>query len=50
MRNYDELHHILSWPDDIVPTSGFVANVMDGVRFEAAAPPPIAFPWKSAEH
>jgi hypothetical protein len=30
----------------LVPTSGFLAAVMDRVREEAAAPAPIAFPWK----
>jgi len=27
---------------------GFLASVMDRVREEAAAPPPIPFPWKRA--
>ena len=44
----DELEHILSRHVDIVPSSGFVASVMDAVRSETAGPPPIAFPWKRA--
>jgi hypothetical protein len=45
MRN-DELDRILS--EEILPSSGFTGAVMDSVRREAAAPPPIAFPWKRA--
>ena len=43
-----ELDRILSTQEDLVPSSGFVKNVMDAVRQEAAAPPPIPFPWKRA--
>ena len=32
---------------DIVPSSGFVATVMEAVTAEAAAPP-LTFPWKRA--
>ncbi len=41
----DDLDRILSADDDIVPASGLVASVMDLVRREASAPPPIPFPW-----
>ena len=41
----DELDRILSADDDIVPASGLVASVMESVRREASAPPPIPFPW-----
>jgi hypothetical protein len=44
----DELDHVLSRGEDIVPSSGFVATVMGAVRSEAAAPPQIPFPWKRA--
>jgi uncharacterized membrane protein len=44
----DDLDHILSRDDDIVPSSGFVSSVMDAVRREAATPPAIPFPWKRA--
>jgi len=43
-----ELDRILSTQEDLVPSSGFVKNVMDAVRQEAAAPPPIPFPWRRA--
>jgi hypothetical protein len=45
--NNDELDRILS-PDDVQPSSGFAASVMDAVRAESAAPPPIPFPWTRA--
>jgi hypothetical protein len=44
----DDLDRILAGEEDIVPSSGFAATVMDTVRREAAAPPPIPFPWKRA--
>jgi len=44
----DEMNRILSQADEILPSSGFAASVMDAVRREAAAPPPIPFPWKRA--
>ncbi len=44
----DEMNRILSREDEIFPSSGFAVSVMDAVRREAAAPPPIPFPWKRA--
>ncbi len=44
----DELDRILNDEERIVPSSGFAASVMEAVRREAVAPPPIAFPWKRA--
>jgi len=44
----DEINLILSREDEILPSSGFAVSVMDAVRREAAAPPPIPFPWKRA--
>jgi len=44
---HDDLDRILS-EEEILPSSGFAAAVMDAVRREAAAPPPIPFPWKRA--
>ena len=44
----DYLDRIFSGEEDIVPSSGFVTTVMDAVRREATAPPPIPFPWKRA--
>jgi hypothetical protein len=43
----DELDRIML-ETEIMPSSGFTASVMDAVRSEAAAPPPIPFPWKWA--
>jgi hypothetical protein len=43
-----EIDRILSKQDEILPSSGFVASVMEAVHREAAAPPPIPFPWKRA--
>src|SRR5271169_6092282 len=44
----DEMNRILSSEDEILPSSGFAVSVMDAVRRESAAPPPIPFPWKRA--
>jgi hypothetical protein len=44
--NPDELDRILSAEQEILPSSGFTASVMDAVREEACALPPIPFPWK----
>ena len=38
--------HILAAEEKLVPSSGFMAAVMERVREEAAAPAPIPFPWK----
>jgi hypothetical protein len=42
------LDRILATEEDLVPSSGFAASVMDRIREEATAPPPIPFPWKRA--
>jgi hypothetical protein len=47
-KEEDEMHRILSHEDEILPSSGFAVSVMEAVRREAAAPPPIPFPWKRA--
>jgi hypothetical protein len=44
----DEIDRALTLEDEILPSSGFAVSVMDAVRREAAAPPPIPFPWKRA--
>jgi len=44
----DEFDNIASGEEELVPSSGFVASVMDAVRQEAAASQPIAFPWGRA--
>ena len=43
-----EFDRILATEEDLVPSSGFLASVMESVRDEAAAPPPIPFPWVRA--
>jgi hypothetical protein len=42
----DRLDAILADEGGIVPSSGFLARVMDRIEDEATAPPPIPFPWK----
>ncbi|MGD0902592.1 MAG: hypothetical protein ABR924_06580 [Terracidiphilus sp.] len=39
---------ILASEEPLMPSSGFLDSVMERVREEAAAPPPIPFPWKRA--
>jgi hypothetical protein len=43
-----QLDRILAEETPLVPSSGFLASVMERVHEEAAAPPPIPFPWKRA--
>ncbi|MGO9317911.1 MAG: hypothetical protein ACLPXT_06990 [Terracidiphilus sp.] len=43
-----EIDHILAGEEELMPSSGFVASVMEQVRQEAAMPEPIPFPWKMA--
>jgi hypothetical protein len=44
----EELERILSKADEIVPSSGFAANVMDAVQRQSSELPPIRFPWRRA--
>jgi hypothetical protein len=44
----DDTDRVFSTIDSIVPSSGFAASVMEAVRRDAEAPPPIPFPWKRA--
>lgn len=44
----DDLNRTLTESGEIVPSSGFVAFVMEAVQQEATAPAPIPFPWKWA--
>jgi hypothetical protein len=48
LMKHQELDRILSDEAGLVPSSGFASAVMDAVRREASAPPPIPFPWKRA--
>jgi hypothetical protein len=43
-----EIDRILATEEELIPTSGFMASVMERVEEEAAVPPPIPFPWKRA--
>jgi hypothetical protein len=47
MREH-ELDQIFSGERHVMPSVKFTKSVMDAVRTEAAAPPPIAFPWLRA--
>jgi hypothetical protein len=42
------IDRILASEETLLPSSGFLASVMESVRVEAAAPAPIPFPWKRA--
>jgi hypothetical protein len=42
------MDQILASEEALIPSSGFLAAVMERVREEAAAPAPIPFPWKRA--
>jgi|HubBroStandDraft_1064217.scaffolds.fasta_scaffold95775_3 hypothetical protein len=44
----DAIDPILAADEELVPSSGFLASVMERVREEAIAPQPIPFPWKRA--
>lgn len=46
--NSTRLDRILAEEQQLVPSSGFLASVMERVQQEAAAPAPIPFPWKRA--
>jgi len=43
----EEFDRLLADESDIVPSSGFVASVMEAVTTEATSPP-LAFPWTRA--
>ena len=43
-----EIDRILAAEEALVPSSGFLASVMERVREEASAPAPSPFPWKRA--
>jgi hypothetical protein len=42
------IDHILAAEQKLVPTSGFLASIMERVHEEASTPAPIPFPWKRA--
>jgi hypothetical protein len=43
-----EIDQILAGEEELMPSSGFLASVMERVRQEAALPPPVPFPWMLA--
>lgn len=45
---FELIDRALASEDELIPSTGFLSAVMDRVREEAAAPPPIPFPWKLA--
>lgn len=46
--SYHAIDSILSSDEELVPTSGFQATVMERVREESIVPKSIPFPWKLA--
>ncbi|HEY1803958.1 MAG TPA: hypothetical protein VGG45_05710 [Terracidiphilus sp.] len=44
----DAIDAILASEEDLIPSSGFLAAMMERVREEAATPKPIPFPWLRA--
>ena len=47
MMKPENLERVLADEPDIVPSSGFVASVMESITAEATAPP-LSFPWTRA--
>jgi hypothetical protein len=45
---HDPIHRILESEEQIIPSSGFLASVMERVQEESRVPAPIPFPWKRA--
>ena len=43
-----EIEAILAGEEEMLPSSGFLSSVMERIEQEAAAPPPVPFPWKRA--
>ncbi|MFY9854860.1 MAG: hypothetical protein WAK26_13375 [Terracidiphilus sp.] len=44
-RQEAEIGQILATEEKLIPSSGFMASVMERVQHDAAPPPPIPFPW-----
>jgi hypothetical protein len=42
------IDNILASEEELIPSSGFLASVMESVHEEARTPQPIPFPWKRA--
>jgi hypothetical protein len=41
----EEIDRVLGGEEDVLPSSGFHASVMEAIHREATAPSPIPFPW-----
>ena len=41
----DDLDRLLAGDDDLQPSCGFAASVMEAVERAASMPPPLPFPW-----
>ena len=46
--NPSKIDQILATEEELIPTSGFLASVMERVHDEAGMPAPLPFPWKRA--
>ena len=51
--NHEEMEQsgidaILATEEDLIPSSGFLATVLESVHEEARLPKPIPFPWRRA--
>ncbi|MGD0519721.1 MAG: hypothetical protein ABSA48_00565 [Terracidiphilus sp.] len=46
--DHSRIETILSTEEALIPSSGFLASVMESVHEEARLPQPIPFPWKRA--
>jgi hypothetical protein len=46
--NHESIDQILAKEVELIPSSGFLASVMEKVHEEATAPRPIPFPWVRA--
>ena len=44
----DDIERLLADEDEITPSAGFMASVMEAVEREATSPPPLEFPWLRA--
>ncbi|MGP8268598.1 MAG: hypothetical protein ACLQLH_00890 [Terracidiphilus sp.] len=47
-KNQSRVEAILATEEDLIPSSGFLASVMESVHEEARLPQPLPFPWKRA--
>lgn len=41
----DAIDHVLATEEELVPSSGFLASVMEKVQEQATMPAPLPFPW-----